>query len=986
MSELVNGLGGSAGFGEHALASGGSWSAATIDLSGYYSPGQGLNFLGNFYSAVWVNSAGYVQFRPADAGRADLGAIPPTSVGALNAATQGDDIAPIIAPYWAPIDTSRTPLAASPGGTSTGANKVWYDVDAATGVVTITWDDVRPAQGGTKSIAAADDDVAAFQMEIRPVTGLGTAAADFDVIFRYESLGWGPFTFLDGANTIGDAPRALIADFATIRNSHYVVTEPRPSVATTIDADSVDGPDRDAIAGMATDSNVGEAGTWRFAYRQGWLTAEASADTGAAIEGTGTGTTFASVTVSLMAGVSHSVTLDWEALSGDGFGDADLATDLLAKTGSITIDPWERSKTILIPIARDSSIEGDETFTLRLTAPAPNAANPGGVLLRQSDAVVTIFDDDSPLLSINDVIASEDSGPFVFTVTRSSATGTSSATYTVQAGSAAAGTDFTAATGTVSFADGETSKTISVQVAADTLVETDETFNVLLSDPIGARLSDFVAFGGIINDDTSITFAAATRTDARQTETTLEDLTIRIRALRQGVDLGALTVDWTMEGLADAGRGFQGMTAADFAGGVLPSGTLVFAAGQTQAFFNVTFAGDTLHEAAPEQARFKITSTLPTGTTAVLGTLVIEDLDTDLGWFTGTDTGNRITGGAGADSMLGLGGPDSLSGMAGADQLRGGDGDDVLDGGLDSDLLIGGDGSDRLRAGDGADTLEGGTGNDFLYGDAGDDSLQGDDGVDSLQGGAGNDGMQGGAGADALRGQDGNDGLRGDAGADSLYGDAGADTLSGGTDDDLLRGGTGHDSIEGGTGQDTIAGEDGDDRLAGDEGADMLQGGRGADTMSGGADNDRLQGQDDVDWLSGDAGDDSLIGGGGADTLQGGLGSDRLTGEAGADIFRYLGLDESWASTPDRILDFQAGQDRLDVSGIDADAVAAGDQAFAFIGSAAFSGGVGVAQARLYISGTTTWLALDSGDADATPEFMIRLISATGVTVADLVL
>lgn len=87
-------------------------------------------------------------------------------------------------------------------------------------------------------------------------------------------------------------------------------------------------------------------------------------------------------------------------------------------------------------------------------------------------------------------------------------------------------------------------------------------------------------------------------------------------------------------------------------------------------------------------------------------------------------------------------------------------------------------------------------------------------------------------------------------------------------------------------------------------------------------------------------GNDTLTGGGGADTIFGGGGGDALRGNAGADIFRYDNFSESTGSTDatrDRILDFGAG-DKIDLSRIDAIAGGA-DDAFSFIGSAAFSGG-----------------------------------------------
>jgi Ca2+-binding RTX toxin-like protein len=1061
MAALVNGLGGPAGFGENMVPAGDAWSVIALDVSGFYHPSAGLKFLANNYSALWVNSAGYIQFRPADGGRADLRDNPPNAVGGLNDDIHGDGIAPIIAPYWAPIDTGLAPLAASPGGTSTGANRVWYDIDQTTGIVTVTWDDVRPRTGEGGDPEPDAGGVAAFQLQIAPASGTGATLLDFDVTFRYENLDWGPFRARGSSGFGGDAPRALLADFSTRRNNEDIFTEPLPSVATTIDSDGVGGNDREAIFGMLTDSNTGEAGVWRFAHRQGWVTAEVSVADASVVEGNGAGATFAAIDISLLASVPYAFTLTWEALTGDELGTATIGTDLPgATTGSVTFDAWERVKTIFVPIGRDTSQEGDDTFTLRLSGPSLNFQLPGGVVLLDRDATITILDDDGtlPTISIADTGVAEDSGSITFTVTRSFGVGASSASYTVTGDTASEGSDFTAISGTVSFADGETTATITVVITPDTVVEPDETLIVSLSDPSGATFADSLAYGNIIDDDTTITIGVRYPGDERQTETSLDALTIQMRAVRQGLDLGAQTVAWTLVGEVDAAAGIAAMSAADFAGGVMPSGTIVFADGQTEAFFSITVAGDTLHEAMPEQARIQITSTLPAGTTGVLGSIIIDDLDTDLGWVRGSAGSNRIHGSAGADSIDGLAGNDSLMGLAGADILNGGDGEDLLEGGLDGDLLAGGDGRDRLRGGAGLDSLDGGAGNDLLFGDEGDDGLSGGDGqdtlrggvgrdildggadadflfgddgddsvfgglgidtlsggsgadtlegggaddilygdadddridggdgVDSIQGGTGHDWLSGGAGADVLRGQDGDDRAEGGEGIDWIYGDAGADTLRGDGGDDRLLGGSGMDSVEGGTGQDSLLGDDGDDILTGEEGQDRLHGGRGADTLSGGDDNDLLHGQDDADQLDGGAGDDSLVGGAGADTLRGGLGTDRLAGDAGADVFQWLSVAESNPFAIDRILGFQPGQDRLDVSAIDADALAAGDQAFAFIGAAAFSGGAGIAQARLYVSGTTTWLALDTADADATPNFLLRLIGAPAVTGADLVL
>jgi Ca2+-binding RTX toxin-like protein len=90
--------------------------------------------------------------------------------------------------------------------------------------------------------------------------------------------------------------------------------------------------------------------------------------------------------------------------------------------------------------------------------------------------------------------------------------------------------------------------------------------------------------------------------------------------------------------------------------------------------------------------------------------------------------------------------------------------------------------------------------------------------------------------------------------------------------------------------------------------------------------------------LFGGGGHDTLFGGDGNDLILGGGGADGLTGGAGADTFRYDAASDSTSGLYDLIGDFQTGVDKIDLSRIDANTHAAGDQAFSWIGSNAFSG------------------------------------------------
>src|SRR6185295_19230282 len=108
-----------------------------------------------------------------------------------------------------------------------------------------------------------------------------------------------------------------------------------------------------------------------------------------------------------------------------------------------------------------------------------------------------------PTLAINDVTVAEgNSGttPATFTVSLSAV---SAQTVTVNYNTSPSpfGNDYVATAGVLTFAPGTTTQTISVQVVGDTLVEPNETFNVILSSPVGANFSDSSGLGTIVNDD-----------------------------------------------------------------------------------------------------------------------------------------------------------------------------------------------------------------------------------------------------------------------------------------------------------------------------------------------------------------------------------------------------------------------------------------------------------------------------------------------------
>jgi Bacterial cadherin-like domain/RTX calcium-binding nonapeptide repeat (4 copies) len=134
--------------------------------------------------------------------------------------------------------------------------------------------------------------------------------------------------------------------------------------------------------------------------------------------------------------------------------------------------------------------------------------------------------------------------------------------------------------------------------------------------------------------------------------------------------------------------------------------------------------------------------------------------------------------------------------------------------------------------------------------------------------------------------------------------------------------------------------------------------------------------------LFGGGGNDRLIGGDGDDLIAGGGGQDNLIGGAGADTFRYAATSDSMAS-PDQLLDFEGGIDRIDLQPIDADTLKAGNQAFHWIGSDNFSG-IGAASAgelRVY-QDNGRWFAQGDTNGDGVADLVIAVTtSQAGVEV-----
>ena len=195
-----------------------------------------------------------------------------------------------------------------------------------------------------------------------------------------------------------------------------------------------------------------------------------------------------SFAVTLGAASGGEVTVDW----GTSDGTATAGTDYTAGSGTLVFSAGETSKTVLVATLADRVLDEGETVTLALS-------NPSGATLGDAEATGTIADVAValPVVDVADASASE-GGTLAFVVTLDTA---SDAAVTVDwataDGTATAGSDYAAASGTLTFVAGETSKTVGVAALHDAEVESDETFTVTLSNVSGATLGDALATGTV---------------------------------------------------------------------------------------------------------------------------------------------------------------------------------------------------------------------------------------------------------------------------------------------------------------------------------------------------------------------------------------------------------------------------------------------------------------------------------------------------------
>jgi YD repeat-containing protein len=202
-------------------------------------------------------------------------------------------------------------------------------------------------------------------------------------------------------------------------------------------------------------------------------------------------------------------TVSYDTVAGSAVPGVAPSGDYTTTAKTVTFPAGTQNNAVInvtVPISNDAADESDETFTVRLTGVTGGAP---GVLSSAPGATahtVTIQDDDpTPSITVNDITVNETQGTANFTLTLSAPSGKLiTVGYATSNGTAIVGSDYLAATGTISIQPGTAQVTIPVTIVNDLLVEVPETFNITLSNPTDVTIADALGVATIDSDELKV--------------------------------------------------------------------------------------------------------------------------------------------------------------------------------------------------------------------------------------------------------------------------------------------------------------------------------------------------------------------------------------------------------------------------------------------------------------------------------------------------
>jgi chitinase len=380
----------------------------------------------------------------------------------------------------------------------------------------------RPAGTATVSLDDVDNDGAVDEhdnvhADIESATGAGTGGSEDPITFTVDPVTvpeGGPgartaatFTVRLGAPaprpttldwTVAGTTATAGSDFAAGAGQVTVAQgETTATFVVTVLGDAIDEPDETAQVTLTRGGGSTPASATLTITDDDVLPVTASVASVRVVEGAAGSRTPAMFTVRLAAPATQPVTLGW-SVSG---GTATVGTDVAAGQGQVTVPEGQSTGSFTVTVLGDGTVEPDETAVVTVTGGSAPAT-----------ATLTIVNDDKPApppvvvptVTIRSASLKEpDRGtrPMTFTIVLSQATTRPVAVrFATASGTAKAGKDFVATSGTITFAAGQTTKTVTVQIKGDRVKERNEKFQLRITGVTNGRVGTS-GTGTIRNDD-----------------------------------------------------------------------------------------------------------------------------------------------------------------------------------------------------------------------------------------------------------------------------------------------------------------------------------------------------------------------------------------------------------------------------------------------------------------------------------------------------
>ena len=284
-------------------------------------------------------------------------------------------------------------------------------------------------------------------------------------------------------------------------------------------------------------------------------------------------------------------------------GSATASTDYEFQTGTLTFIEGEISETIIINILDDEIYEGDESFNIGLSNLIGD-----GMIGANSSAAITIQENEAVppageiSFEFDTEILSENDGSLSVNIKRTSGSfGELTVSYNTLDGTAVAGSDYIATTGSLVFADGEVTKTIEVGLVNDTVYEIDEIFTMQLSNLIGDGSLGTSLLTATILDDDPTPPAGIIEIESATYNVDEDGVSISVNIIRTSGQFGEVSVDVSsVNDTALAGEDYE-----------LLAQTLTFANDEVSKTITINIIDDEIYEG---NESFNLTLSNPVGT------------------------------------------------------------------------------------------------------------------------------------------------------------------------------------------------------------------------------------------------------------------------------------------------------------------------------------------------------------------------------------